>query len=280
MTAASDAAHAYARRGWPVIPIAPQGKTPALGVGLNHATRDHNTIDVWYLRQPRAGVGIVCNEASGVLVVDIDPRSGGTDSMRDLVRNIGSLWLTTLTAATGGGGHHLVYQHPGGSIRNGAHVLGPGVDVKALGYIVAAPSVHASGQVYRWLPGSPRNPQPLPAALRRLLLAPRQQAEHRSVQPVNLSGQATRYGAAALRGLVADVSAAKIGSRNHELNRAAFRGYRLASGGEIPLSDVTESLVAAALAVGLPEAEARATLASARRQGLQQPLTAPPRVAA
>ena len=66
-------------------------------------------------------------------MVDIDPRNGGQVDP--------ALMAPTAAVATGGGGWHLYYRHPGGPLL--AALPGrPGVDIKADGgYVVAPPSV-------------------------------------------------------------------------------------------------------------------------------------------
>jgi len=52
---------------------------------------------------------------------------------------------------TGTDGQHYYFKHPGGHIRTGAAVFGPGVDVRGDGgYIVAPPSIHPNGNIYTW----------------------------------------------------------------------------------------------------------------------------------
>jgi hypothetical protein len=54
---------------------------------------------------------------------------------------------------TGGGGRHLYFAHPGGLVRNKVG-LAPGIDIRADGgYVVAPPSLHASGLRYVWVEG-------------------------------------------------------------------------------------------------------------------------------
>jgi hypothetical protein len=85
---------------------------------------------------------------AGLLVLDVDPRHGGDDSVADLPP-----LPPTREAATGGGGRHLYYR-AGVKIRCSAGRLGPGLDVRGEGgYVVAPPSVHPSGQLYRWREG-------------------------------------------------------------------------------------------------------------------------------
>lgn len=144
MTAVEHAL-AYARLGWFVLPLKPRAKAPLSGQGLKHATRDKGTIQRWFKSCPDAGIGIAL-APSGLAAVDIDPRNGGDLDLRDRLP-------ATLTAATGGGGLHLVFRvAPGASLRSS---LDGGVDVKHHGYIAVEPSVHPSGKRYGWLDFEP-----------------------------------------------------------------------------------------------------------------------------
>jgi Bifunctional DNA primase/polymerase, N-terminal/Primase C terminal 1 (PriCT-1) len=56
----------------------------------------------------------------------------------------------TVECCSGGGGRHLYFAHPGGLVRNKV-ALAAGVDLRGDGgYVVAPPSVHASGARYVW----------------------------------------------------------------------------------------------------------------------------------
>jgi hypothetical protein len=83
---------------------------------LREATSDSARIRSWWGRWPWANIGVATGATSGLLVIDVDPRSGGTDSPARLESLMGSLPVT-LTAATGGGGRHLFFAHPGGEVR-------------------------------------------------------------------------------------------------------------------------------------------------------------------
>ncbi len=96
---------------------------------------------------PKANIGVSC-DVSGLLVLDIDPRDGGDETLAELIKQHGEL-PPTLEVRTGGGGRHLYFEHPGDK-RGFVKKIGPGVDVKANGYVVAPPSVHESGGVYEW----------------------------------------------------------------------------------------------------------------------------------
>ena len=83
-----------------------------------------------------------------LLAVDVDPRAGGDASLCDLVEAHGHEWPETFTVKTGGHGNHFIFTLPAGA---GVHrgKLAPGIGVKAEGgYLVAAPSAHATGRRY------------------------------------------------------------------------------------------------------------------------------------
>ena len=145
------AAVAYAGRGWAVLPLAPKAKSP-LGKLVPHgwkdAATDKDTITRWWQREPMGNIGIRTGAESGLVVLDIDPRNGGSDNLRELEQKNGEL-PTTVISLTGGGGVHIFFRHPGWVIKN--KNLAPGVEVKSDGgYVVAPPSIHPNGETYRW----------------------------------------------------------------------------------------------------------------------------------
>jgi hypothetical protein len=143
-----DAACVYADRGWVVFPLKKAEKAPLGSLvpnGMHDGTCDLAQVFKWWKAAPAANIGIAC-EASGLVVVDFDPRNGGEDALFELERELGAL-PSTPTALTGGGGAHVLLRNPGGSFRR---EIAPGVDIKANGYIVAPPSLHPSGKPYSW----------------------------------------------------------------------------------------------------------------------------------
>jgi hypothetical protein len=158
-----DAALSYASLGWPVLPIRPRSKLPATEHGLTDATCDAAQIRAWWERWPEAGVGIALAPA-GLCAVDVDPRNGG--ALEALPEQ-----PDTLTARTGGGGWHLLFKVPEGATLPGK--LGPGLDVKHRGYILAEPSVHPSGRGYSWLDWEVAREAPVIAPAPGWLLAPK-----------------------------------------------------------------------------------------------------------
>ncbi|MEX5632139.1 bifunctional DNA primase/polymerase [Parafrankia sp. FMc2] len=144
------AALRYARLGWPVVPLLPRGKRPILPDWTNAASTDRDVIRGWWARWPDANVGIATGPRSGLAVLDLDPRSGGAESLTELETRVGLLPGTAMVV-TGSDGVHFYYRHPGVKVTSRAHSLGRGLDVKADGgQVVAPPSIHPTGQRYVW----------------------------------------------------------------------------------------------------------------------------------
>jgi putative DNA primase/helicase len=175
-------AKAYAERGWPVFPvheITPEGqcsccqptcsspgKHPRTKTGLKEASTSLEQIEQWWARWPEANIGIATGEAAGIVVLDVDVDKSGERSLEELEAEHGELPTTTL-AATGGGGLHYLFRHPGRPVRNSAGKLGEGLDVRGDGgYVVAPPSSHRSGRRYEWVfAPEQQEPAELPAWL-------------------------------------------------------------------------------------------------------------------
>lgn len=141
----------YAEAGWHVLPLEPKGKAP-LGKlvprGMLDATTDLAQIRAWWATSPHANVGIAL-APSGLVAIDVDPRNGGTETFEQLQAEHGSL-RSDVMAFTGGGGEHHVFVVPPGVHVSLPGTLGPGIDLKANGYIVVEPSLHPSGKQYGW----------------------------------------------------------------------------------------------------------------------------------
>lgn len=165
MSSLLETALAYAQRRWRVAPLhtAKDGrcscgdlkcrnvaKHPRSKNGLKDATTNEEIVRRWWTEHPDSNIAIVTGAGSGVVVLDVDIRHGGDDSLHDLIQKHGAL-PHTAEALTGGGGRHFFFKHPGREIRNSAGKLGSGLDIRGDGgYVVAPPSVHASGNQYHW----------------------------------------------------------------------------------------------------------------------------------
>lgn len=165
------AALEYARRGFRVFPLhavrdgvctcqdwrdknvkgpcPTPGKHPRFRNWQERATCDPVAIEEFWWNHKGSNVGIATGAASGVFVLDVDPKHGGDDSIDALVSKHGQL-PDTLQAMTGSGGKHFYFAHPGKPVKNGVALL-PGLDIRGDGgLVVAPPSIHISGREYAW----------------------------------------------------------------------------------------------------------------------------------
>jgi hypothetical protein len=129
--------------------------------GLKSASNSPEQIHAWATQTPNMNIAIATGNASNLVVFDLDVREIGDDIV-DGEFELNS-WLaakglelpTTLIQRTGSGGSHILLDWPNVSavrpaISSRANWL-PGVDIRADGgYIVAAPSIHYSGNRYQW----------------------------------------------------------------------------------------------------------------------------------
>jgi bifunctional DNA primase/polymerase-like protein/primase-like protein len=137
-----QSALAYAARGWRVFPVRAAAKKPPLVRQWPvKATTDGGVIAEWWSRWPTANVAISTGPGSDLLVVDVDPRNGGVQSLERLQREIGDV-LCTMTVRTPSGGTHFYFRYPSGvRIASRSNVLGNGIDVRGdPGYVLAPPS--------------------------------------------------------------------------------------------------------------------------------------------
>jgi hypothetical protein len=267
----------YARDGWAIFPThSPtrrgcscgrpacdsRGKHPRTTSGLTAATTDLETVEAWWWRWPTANIGAVVPE--GHLVVDLDPRHGSAETLTALKLP------DTLTVRTGGGGEHRYYTHPGGDLRQGAAVLGPGVDTRmpGRGYVLLPPSLHASGQRYRWTDTSVAVADLPKRVLELLHSAP---GSCTSFSPARRTARRGGYGRAALAMEEATVRTAVAGTRNDRLNNASFSLGQLVADGLLELNEVAGTLLAAAVSSGLGEREAMRTIESGLKAGQRYP---------
>jgi predicted P-loop ATPase len=147
-----NAALSYLGLGLAVIPIVARDKRPAVAHGVNAWTDNPDEVRGWWSAHPNDNIGIVCGTPSrGLLVIDLDVSDDkdGMATLREWETAHGEL-PETAEEITGGGGRHLLY-------RTGRTNIHPstnrtlGVDIRADGsYIVAAPSIHPSGEPYEW----------------------------------------------------------------------------------------------------------------------------------
>ena len=156
-----DALIWYNTHGIAAFPAHPEDKMLTLPAGYQfeklgvlpdeHLAHVH---EAWRLN-PDMRVAIICGKASGLLAIDVDD----LDEWEKLGAEHPNLFPPTAIQNTGreGGGFHLLYRRGDvdtGQLKQGSWSAGyPHIEVKAKGLIIAAPSLHASGKCYGWLPG-------------------------------------------------------------------------------------------------------------------------------
>ena len=128
----------YSKKGWKVFPCVPNGKIPLTRNGFKDSTINDRMITNWFETAPRANIGLVTGPDSGFFVLDVDAKSGGLDSLENLIELHGD--IDTYTVKTGSGGLHFYFKYPESGVRNRANLL-PGIDIRGDGgYVVAPPS--------------------------------------------------------------------------------------------------------------------------------------------
>ena len=199
-----EAALAYIAHGWPVFPVAwvasprrpvrlsergllhPPCQAPSRSRGTSSATRSAQVL-AWWRHWPAAGIGLVTGARSGLAVLDVDPRHGGSGSLDALAVRSASPPLSPrrpeAAASTSTSPSEALSAVPNTAGRLPALGEAAGLDIRGEGgYVVAPPSSHRSGDRYLWLAGT-TEPAPLPAWLQRPSRPPRS-ARQSACRPV------------------------------------------------------------------------------------------------
>jgi replicative DNA helicase len=156
-----ERARDYVRRGFSVIPLQVAGKKPLVGWAEYQTRRPtDDELRDWFAEDNTFGlvgtpnIGIVTGAISGVDVIDCDSREAV-----DLATKHG---IGTVPTVKTGRGFHFYFAHADGVRNFQKRDDLPGIDLRADGgYVVAPPSVHESGVIYRW-EGEDRTLSPLP----------------------------------------------------------------------------------------------------------------------
>jgi hypothetical protein len=163
-----DAALWYLEQGFSLIPIPRGTKVPSITGWKKFQTERPTQQQVieWFSNQWRGhNIALIMGAVSGRWALDIDDGAGknGSAQLADLEAQYEPLPLTW-TQRTGGGGRHMLFAYPSNqAIKNSAGKLGAHLDTRGDGgYIIVAPSKHASGVLYEWELG--KSPDDLPIA--------------------------------------------------------------------------------------------------------------------
>jgi hypothetical protein len=186
-------------------------------------------------------------------VVDIDPAHGGELDQ--------ALMPPTLAVATGGGGWHLYYRHPGTPVASRPLPGRAGVDIKADGgYVVVPPSIHPRTRLpYRWIDGRPVEEIP-PALLAACTAAPARRAAPSSGPAALRRAGGISHPQALLAANLRAVARAPQGRRYVTLYGAARGVARMVAAHAINEADARAVLADAGRAAGQSEREIRTAI--------------------
>jgi hypothetical protein len=119
----------------------PYGKHPCVQDGFHSATTSRDKIARWNIIFPNANWGIALGKMGKLCCVDVDPRNGGTESLKILFPNG---LPETYTVKTGGNGWHFYFLYD--ALYCKKVKLLPGIEFLTDGqYIVIPPSNHVLG---------------------------------------------------------------------------------------------------------------------------------------
>ena len=276
------AALAAAAHGWPVIPLRPGGKAPALhgertcprtGECANRhrlyeerATTDPARIERCWSTGP-FNVGIATGPA-GLLVIDLDtlkPKDkegtpDGATNFLALCERAGQPLPTTRRVRTQSGGQHLYFTTPPGlHLGSTAGTLAKKVDTRAWGGQVVAPGSTTPHGPYTVLDHSPV--ANLPKWLKTALQAPPKPTPA-PLRPTTVR-DGSRYALTVLNRETATVATTGEGGRHSELLRAVRAVGRFVAWHDLDRTTVEQAFAAAGESAGLPAAECSATIRSA-----------------
>lgn len=283
---------AAAERGWHVFPCVTDGKRPALrGNWQEVASTSPAQIRDWWSRAP-FNIGISCGP-SRLVVIDLDMARGDTGEGDAADGDAGDGTLFPLSGAdmlsmlarqhrqrypagtylvdTPSGGCHLYFTAPADRVKNSAGSLGPLIDVRADGGYVIGAGSKIGGRAYAARSELPpaRLPSWLASLIRDDYVPPAVPLPRFPADGDRAAGRA--YALAALRAETERVAAARPGTRNDTLNRAAFSLGQLVAAGLLPPIPVITGLISAAMHAGLSEDEASRTVRSGLAGGARKP---------
>ncbi len=260
------------------------GKHPIGKSWQERASADPVAVRALWSRDPEANVGVATGVASGVVVLDVDGEAGEL-SLKALEALHGTLPRAPMVITSRG--CHIYFAAGDVPLHNRAgkrgRGLGDGLDLRAEGgYVVAPPSLHASGTRYVWARGYSLGELPLPPLPAWIVTAASAPAPH--VPPPSLPNtervvprsRAEKWADAGLERECIELRDAPEGTRNATLNRAAFNVGMLVAGGSLDGASAKRALLDAAMAAGLTEFEAIKTIRSGMEAGMKKDQRAAP----
>jgi hypothetical protein len=222
-----DNALDYARRGWPVFPVAIT-KQPLIKRWQQRASTDPVVVWDWWERHPDAGIG--CATGHIFDVIDLDGPQARAH-FEQMALEAGHAYSGPISRTGRPEGGWQVFYRPTGM--GNRKPTPDGVDFRGHGgFVILPPSRHRSGNVYTWLREPGAEFPELPPVLR-LQLFPRRKPPriHQPPPPeVEADFRLKAWASAALECITAELATVERGKglRNITLNDLSFRAWQLA----------------------------------------------------
>lgn len=234
-------------------------KVPLLKGWRELATTDANEIKKWqeFYRDRIAFWGIPCGKNNGIIVLDIDIKTNGWETLKQNNLQIPD----TLTQKTLNGGQHFIFKYdPNRDPGNKVGFL-PGLDIRSEGGWIAFYSfIDPSKPILdapQWLYDlATLKKAPATAAATNIKLAP-------------------EIALAIFQSSIENIRNAPAGESNNTLNVEAFKVGQLVSSGSLSRDYAEQQLFLAAKERGKSDYEAHATIKSGLDGGVKNPLTSP-----
>ena len=160
------------------------GKHPMTKNGVKDATDDLVVITNWWAEMGNLpNVGIATGVVSNLVVLDIDVKSGGMETLALWKQEHGEMPKTP-TVRTPTGGLHFYFKYPEGVSVGSKTGIAPGFDIRGDGgQVVAPPSIHANGRPYGWIEPETTPRAEMPAPLLDLIRNPKPKGKPKSDPP-------------------------------------------------------------------------------------------------
>lgn len=240
--------------------------------GPYSATRDPERLYQMWDEKPHGLLAVRTGLKSNLFVVDCDVHPGGANGIASLkhIKTNPQALPKTVTAATGGGGIHLFYRHPGEhyTVKTSQSKLAPGIDIKGENqFVVLSPSKKANSDTpYRWYPA--REPWAFPIAMidslvGSLVIGKAQESRVIDVMDVDFRPMALL----ALEDALLRLKHAGPGERNARLFQAACRAGEAVYGGALKYEEAKSLVFHTGIEV-LSQHEVKKTMRSGMTTGM------------
>ena len=231
-------------------------KIPLFAGWQEKATNDPNDHKMWQeVYKDRLKVwGILCGKANNILVLDVDAKDGGYETLKNLNLPV------TMSQRTLSGGLHLIFKYPNdGRVYGNRVKFLPGLDIRGEGGWIACYGLDST-------PIADAPQFLLDAALR---------YQTSQVAPGASIKVSPEIAIGIIEKSLESIREAPPGESNNILNVESFRIGQLVASNSVSREYAEKALMDAAIARGKPLYEAKATITSGLDGGMKKPLTSP-----